>query len=318
MPHTFYIVLMSVLLTLTLPLKAKAPDNFIYTSSGELESVSYLLARNEIQGAQIVYNWRMLEPEENHYDFTQIEKDLSRVKAVNKKLFIQIQDRFFLKEARYVPDYLLEDARFGGGLAPQFDNPGEGKPVGSGWVARQWDPAVRQRYQALIAAIAKRFDGEIYGINLPETAIDVDDKQPPEGFSCERYFYGEMENLAFARKAFTRTHVIQYVNFWPCEWNNSRNYMARLFKFASENNIGLGGPDIIPYRKAQMHNAYPFFNQYKNKLSLVALAVQEPTLTYKNPETGKTFTREEFVRFASDYLGADLIFWSTDTPWLAR
>jgi hypothetical protein len=46
-----------------------------------------------------------------------------------------------------VPDYLMHDKQYGGGIAPQFDNPGEGKPVGSGWVARQWDPAVRQRYR---------------------------------------------------------------------------------------------------------------------------------------------------------------------------
>jgi hypothetical protein len=65
-----------------------------------------------------------------------------------------------------------------------------------------------------------------------------------------------------------------------------------------------------------MKNSYPFFNRYKGKLALVAMAVQEPTLTYRNPKTGKRFTRDEFVRFASDYLGADVIFWSTASPWL--
>lgn len=66
-----------------------------------------------------------------------------------------------------------------------------------------------------------------------------------------------------------------------------------------------------------MKNSYPFFNQYKSKLALVAMAVQEPTLTYKNPETGKPFSKEEFVQFAEDYLGADIIFWSTTSPgWL--
>jgi hypothetical protein len=92
--------------------------------------------------------------------------------------------------------------------------------------------------------------------------------------------------------------------------------MSRAFEFAHANGIGLGGPDIVPYRKGQMKNAYPFFNQYKGKLSLVAMAVQEPTLTYTNPETKKPFTREEFVTFAQDYLGVDLIFWATASPWL--
>ncbi len=46
------------------------------------------------------------------------------------------------------------------------------------------------------------------------------------------------------------------------------------------------------------------------------MAIQEPTLTYTNPETKKRFSREEFVAFAEDYLGVDIIFWSTQSPWL--
>ena len=30
----------------------------------------------------------------------------------------------------------------------------------------------------------------------------------------------------------------------------------------------------------------------------------------------KKFTREEFVAFARDYLGVDIIFWSVSAPWL--
>jgi hypothetical protein len=106
------------------------------------------------------------------------------------------------------------------------------------------------------------------------------------------------------------------VNFWPCEWNNDHNYMGRTFAFASENGLGLGGPDVVPYKRAQMANSYPFFHQYAGKLVLVAMAVQEPTLTYTNPATGKKFTKSEFRDFARDYLGANIIFWSTSSPWL--
>jgi hypothetical protein len=302
----------------TLPAPAAEPRHFIYTGSGDLAAAAPLLARSDIGGAQIVYSWRALEPEKGHYDFSAIEQDLKTLAASGKLLFIQIQDRFFEPDARHVPDYLMQDPAYHGGLAPQFDNPGEGKPVGSGWVARQWDPAVRARYQALLAALAKQFDGRVYGVNLPETAIDPDEKNPPEGFSCDRYFDGELENLAFARKAFTRSRLVQYVNFWPCEWDNDHDYMGRLFAFASANRIGLGGPDIVPHRMAQMKNAYPFFHRYKGKLPLIAMAVQEPTLTYTNPATGKPFTKEEFVAFADDYLGANIIFWSTASPWLTK
>ena len=46
------------------------------------------------------------------------------------------------------------------------------------------------------------------------------------------------------------------------------------------------------------------------------MAVQEPTLTYTNPKTKRKFTREEFVDFAENYLGVNVIFWSTKSPWL--
>ena len=304
------------LLAVSLPARAEKPRNFIYTSAGDLDEAMNVISRQDIEGAQIVYNWRALEPEKDKYDFSAIEKDLAALDGLKKKLFIQIQDRFFEPDAKYVPGYLMSDPAYGGGLSPQFDNPGENKPIGSGWVAQQWNPAVRQRYQALLAALAARFDGRVFGVNLPETAIDLDEKAPPKGVSCDNYFAGELENLSFARKAFTKSHVVQYVNFWPCEWDNDHNYMGRMFEFASANGVGLGGPDIVPGRKAQMKNSYPFFNKYKGKLSLVAMAVQEPTLTYKNPKTHKPFSKGEFARFAEDYLGADIIFWSTATPWL--
>lgn len=310
--------IVATMLAVTLTVFAKTPENFIYTSSGELDAASVIIARSDIGGAQIIYNWRSLEPEKNKYNFSQIEKDLANLKAANKKLFIQIQDRFFEQDARYVPDYLMDETQYDGGISPQFDNPGEGKPIGYGWVAQQWNPAVRQRYQALLATIAERFDGQVYGVNLPETSIDLNQEKLPKGFSCDNYFAGEMENLTFARKVFKTSHVVQYVNFWPCEWNNDHNYMGRLFEFASANNIGLGGPDIVPNRRAQMKNSYPFFNKYKNKLSLTAMAVQEPTLTYTNPNTGKPFSKDEFVQFAENYLGADIIFWSTTSPWLEK
>jgi len=293
-----------------------APANYLYTSSGELAGLKAIAGRSDIAGAQVVYNWRGLEPREGEYDFSAIERDLALTDSLGKKLFIQIQDRFFSPEARNLPDYVLEEPQYGGGLVPQVDNPGEGKAEGYGWAAMQWNEHVRRRYQALLKALGERFDGRVFGINLPETAIDVDMKADRTGFSCDAYFAAELENLTAARAAFAKSHVVQYVNFWPCEWENDHAYMSRLFAFASANGVGLGGPDIIPYRKGQMKNSYPFFNQYKGKLDFVGMAVQEPTLSYRNEKTGKPFTKDEFIAFATDYLGADAVFWSAQTPWL--
>jgi hypothetical protein len=299
-------------------LAASAPENYVYSSEGSLEKFHAILARPDINGAQIVYSWKSLEPDKGQYDFSAIERDLATTNALGKKLFIQIQDRFFSVEDRGVPSYLATERKYGGGLAPQSDNPGEGRAPASGWVAMQWNPAVRERYQELLKALAERFDGRVFGINLPETAADIDVKRDRTGFSCDAYFDAEMKNLARAHAVFTRSHVVQYVNFWPCEWADDHKYMERIFSFAADNGIGLGGPDVVPNRKGQMKNSYPFFHDYKGKLDLVAMAVQEPTLTYKNQKTGKPFTKEEFTEFAQNYLGADLIFWSPTSPWLKR
>lgn len=296
--------------------KSQKPQNYIYTSSGDLHDIEKMITRKDIGGVQIVYNWKSLETEKDVYDFSRIENDLNYLTHLDRKLFIQLQDRFFEPEARYVPDYILKDKEYNGGLVAQYDNPGENKPIGNGWVTQQWNPEVQKRFQKLIGELAKKFDGKIQGINLPETSIDIEMKKDKTGFSCDRYFQAELDNLKFARNAFTKSYVLQYVNFFPCEWENDHQYMSRLFKFAKENNIGLGGPDIVPNKNAQMKNSYPFFNQYKGNLPLVAMAVQEPTLTYKNPKTKKPFTKEEFVEYAENYLGVNIIFWSVETPWL--
>jgi len=295
---------------------AAEPENFLYTSNGELPGLQKILERPDIGGVQVVYNWKALEPSEGHYDFSAIEGDLKLAQSLDKKFFLQVQDRFFDPKARNIPDYLLNDPQYGGGLVPQADNPGANKPKGYGWASMQWNAPFRARYQALLKALATEFDGKIYGLNLPETSIDIDMKHDKTGFSCDAYFNAEMENLAYARSVFAKSHVVQYVNFWPCEWENDHKYMSRLFDYASKHDVGLGGPDIVPNRKAQMKNSYPFFNQYKGKLSLVGMAVQEPTLTYKNDKTGKPFTKDEFLKFGSDYLGANIVFWSAQSPWL--
>lgn len=251
----------------------------------------------------------MLEPSKDHYDFSMIKSNLNYLNSQHKKLFIQIQDRFFTPQAKNVPLYLQTEPIYNGGIAPQLDNQGMNKPLVSGWVAMQWNPAVQARYQKLIRELAKRFDGKIYGINLPETAIDIEDHPNKNGFSCDKYFNAEVANILATRQAFKHSRVVQYVNFFPCEWNNDHNYMNRMFNLAKQNNIGLGGPDVIPYKKAQMENSYQFFAKNKQQLELITMAVQAPDYNYINPQTQKKFTHAEFNNFARDYIGADIIFW---------
>jgi hypothetical protein len=71
-------------LALSLSSQAKTPENFIYTSSGDLDAAFPLVVRSDIGGVQIVYNWRALEPEKDRYDFSRIERDLARLRLPGK------------------------------------------------------------------------------------------------------------------------------------------------------------------------------------------------------------------------------------------
>ena len=165
----------------------------------------------------------------------------------------------------------------------------------------------------MISALANEFDGKIYGINLPETAIDINTKNDKTGFSCDKYFNAELENIIYTRKIFKKSHVVQYVNFFPCEWENDHQYMSRLFDAAKKYNFGLGGPDTVPYKKNHMKNSYPFFHKNKDNI-FIAIAVQAPDWTYINPKTKKNFTKIELHDFATHYLGANIIFWDIEVP----
>lgn len=74
--------------------------HFLYTGSDELASIEPLLQRPDIEGVQIVYSWKSLEPEPGRYDFSGIERDLAYLQQRKKQLFVQVQDRFFLPTAR--------------------------------------------------------------------------------------------------------------------------------------------------------------------------------------------------------------------------
>ncbi len=312
-----YICFLPLLLVFNISVGYAAPAIYLFLGSGPAKEYKSLLQNPNIRGAQIIYSWKTLEPEKNIYNFKAIQEDLKFLKSMHKALFIQIQDKSFNPKVIPVPNYLLSNP-YNGGIAEQTDFPGEGKPLSAGWVAKQWLPSVQQRFQKLLTKLGKQFDGKIKGINLTETAIDLNKNKMPPSFTCDRYFNSILNNLRTLRAAFRKSSVVQYINFLPCEWNNDHHYMSRLFAFARKNNIGLGGPDVVPYRRGQMKNSYPFFHLYKNKLPLITFAIQEPDYTYKNPKTGKHFTAEDLYLFAKNYLGAKILFWNTQQPEYSR
>jgi hypothetical protein len=293
-----------------------------FSSDRERITESTFLDNSGIEGAQIKYTWRQLEQGKDNYVFDDIRHDLEFLKSKNKKLFIQIQDSVFDLQYMPVPKYLREDPVYHGGVAQQAEYP-DGKPEQAkpyGWVARRWDPAVRERFHKLLAALGKEFDGQIEGINLPETAIDIPYAGPlmPSGYTREGYRDALLDTMAALKKSFPRSTPLLYANFMSeSDPNGNPVYLRSLYEKAADLKLAMGGPDLLPHRKWQLYNSYPLIHEFSNRIPM-GIAVQDNNLADINPDTGKPVTVAELVTYAKEYLHVTYIFWGTQEPYYSR
>jgi hypothetical protein len=275
------------------------------------------------EGAQVAYSWRQLEHTKDEYDFSLIREDLAFMNAHGKKLWIQIEDVAFSDRWKMVPEYLLKEPQYRGGVVRQYKYPDgdESRAVPLGWIARRWDPAVQDRFHKLLVALGKEFDGRIVGINLEETAADFGDsgKLYPAGFTPELYASAIIANMKVLKRAFPKSIVLAYANFMPGEWRpaSDKGYLRAVYAAAKELKIGVGGPDLFPYKPGQMGSSYSLIHDVAGELP-VGIAVQDGNYAYINPKTGKRITIAEQIDFAREYLHADYIFWCTEEPYFSK
>lgn len=270
-------------------------------------------------GVQIAYSWRQLEPQKDSYDFSIIDEDLNILKKCGKKLFIQFQDVSFSMKYNNAPNYLLEDTIYHGGANKQyrFKDYREDEYDNLGWVTRRWDIEVQKRLYKLFNKLGEKFDGIIEGINTEETAVTFGDSPllHPDGFSFKNYADALIANLGMLKKAFPKSTVMVYANFMPGGFlpYQDSSYLKLIYNFAWENNIGVGGPDLLPYKPEQMANSYQFIRKSYKKVES-GVAVQDGTYEYINPHTNEKITAKEIYQFGEDYLHLTYIFWGTEQP----
>jgi hypothetical protein len=271
-----------------------------------------------LEGAEVKYTWRHLEPEKNQYDFSDIHADLKRLAGHGKKLFVQIQDASFDIQWDPVPRYLLhEPAYHGGATKEQSDT--EASP--EGWVARRWDPAVRERFVRLLQALGHEFDGRIEGIVLPETAIEfgTSGKHFPPGFTPALYAKSVQETMRGLKAAFPHTVCLQYANFMPGEWLPDRDhgYLRGVYAAAHTLHVGVGGPDVLPNKPGQMQNSYSLLHATAAD-DLVGMAVQEGNYDFAAKSAPGGDPIPLLTTFARDYLHAHYLFWCTEEPYYSK
>ena len=285
-----------------------------------IAQASSFLETGALEGAQVVYSWRQLEPEKDVYDFRMIREDLAFLQSSGKKLFVQLQDVTFSESRINVPLYLLRDPIYNGGAAKQYEYEGDNEDHArvAGWMARRWDPAVQERFHKLLFALGKEFDGRIEGINFAESSVGVgtSGRLFPKGFSFEIYRDAIITNMKVLKRAFPRSVAMQYGNFMPGEWRptNDKGYLRAVYEAAKESNVGVGGPDLMPYRPGQLGTSYPLIREAAGIVP-TGVAVQDGNLAEVNPATGRRVEVSELMKFATEYLKVDYVFWGTEEPY---
>lgn len=301
-------------------LRAKEPRHYVFFGQDrDRISDAAFLGTKAFAGAQLKYSWRELEQGKDGYDFNPIEHDLKFLSSKGKRLFIQLQDVTFDPALINIPRYLLSDPRYNGGAAKQYSIPedDEGRAVPAGWVARRWDAAVQERFHRLLAALGKRLDGRIEGINLAETAVDFGEsgRLYPPGFTPAIYRDAVLTNMLVLKRSFPRSVTMQYANFMPGEWlpDNDHGYLRSVYEQARQSKVGVGGPDLLPYKPGQMNHAYPLIRASAGIVP-TGIAVQDGNYAHVNPTTGKQVTIPELIVFATEHLKVDYIFWCVEEP----
>ena len=275
------------------------------------------LSVKALEGAQLKYTWRELERQKDQYDFGDIQRDFMFLKSKGKKLFIQLQDASFDTNIVPIPRYLLEGARYHGGADLQYNMEGDSEEHATpqGWVARRWDSAVQERFHQLLLALGHQFDGQIEGINLPETAVDFGEsgKLFPSGFTLDVYRGAVLTNMTVLKRAFPHSVAMQYANFMP----GGLPYLQSVYQWAEKLKVGVGGPDLLPYKPWQMANSYALIRESAG-LVPSGIAVQDGNYEHRNPKTGQQVTVPELVEFATQYLRVNYIFWCTQEPYYSQ
>lgn len=194
---------------------AKPIHHYVFFSMDreKIKDAKSFLETDAFEGAQVSYSWNQLEQGKDNYDFSMIREDLAFLITRNKKLWIQIQDVSFSEKHILVPRYLLRDPQYNGGADRQYriKDGDEEHATPGGWMARRWDPAVRERFQKLLFELGREFDGRIAGINFDESAFDIgtSGRLFPKGFSSEAYRDGLIENLKALKRAFSKSIAMQ-------------------------------------------------------------------------------------------------------------
>ena len=306
------------------PIGSDSLHHFVYFARDRKSIKDHpMLFHSRLDGAQIMYSWRDLEPSKGKYDFSKIIEDLDYLNSFGKKLFIQLQDVTFYSKYKAIPEYLFSQEYDGGAVERITDR---GHP--EGWVAKRWNSKVRSRFALLVKELGKQLDGRIEGINLQETAIGINPKID-KSFSEKAYVEELKKYMKVLRHAFSNTTTMIYANFMPGEWLpwEDKGYLKEIYRYGNEIGVGLGAPDLMPTRKGQLNHALAMMHEESYSVPL-GIAVQDGNYIgitgadgdYDHNISKLNRDRPNLVpmlyEFAKEFLRVDYMFWANQDPFI--
>lgn len=262
------------------------------TPSGFDTALGEVAAHPVFRGIQKRYKWSTLEPQEGQYDFSEIEDDLAKLAAVNRRLVIQVQAKSFKTGETYAPAYLLNQ-RFAGGVF-RHEN---------GYGLKLWNNAIRDRVISLVQALGARFNAEpfVEAVNLEETSPGN-----PVGVVADYDANKYVDNLIVVdgalRTAFPNTVVIQYTNY-------PTNRLPDITDAMKSTGVGLGGPDVFVDSVSLSGGVYGYYPQLSGVVP-IGLAVQANDYTARYSEGPfDPPTANEIYSFTRNTLKTNYMFW---------
>ena len=250
-----------------------------------------------VRGLHKRYPWKDLEPTPGNYNFSLIARDLQIAQDHGMQLVVMIEDKSFSRAVKLMPPYLANKY-----AAPYTHG---------GWVSTRWDPYVVQRMAALTKALGARFDSHpnLEGISFQESAMGFTPAiQKQYGYTPERYRDALIQQLTNTRQHFPTSQVFWYQNYLE----GKQAYIGQVLSAVEPLKIAMGGPDILPDSWQLNFHSYPFYKQFKGRLTLFG-SMQYDSYKHVHATKGygtKYWTPAELFQWARNNLHVNYVFWT--------
>lgn len=250
-----------------------------------------------VRGLHKRYPWKDLEPTQGNYNFSVIARDLQIAQDHGMQLVIMIEDKSFSRAVRLMPPYLWNNHS-----VPYTHG---------GWVSKRWDPYVVQRMAALTKALGARFDGHpnLEGVSFQESAMGFTPAiEKQYGYTPEKYRDALIQQLTNTRQHFPTSQVFWYQNYLE----GKQAYIGQVLNAVAPLKIAMGGPDVLPDSWQLNYHSYPFYKQFKGRLTLFG-SMQYDSYKHLHATKGyssKYWTPAELFRWARNNLHVNYVFWT--------